>query len=148
VDKVLVATLATVFAGGAIAIQAPLNSELGGSVGTFAAASVNFAVGTALLLCVTVVFGGGFGDLSDAKELPWYYVFGGGLLGAMYVTVALLTVRSLGAGGVTAATLAGQLAASVAIDRAGALGLPERDITVGRMAGVALLAVGTYLMVR
>jgi transporter family-2 protein len=49
---------------------------------------------------------------------------------------------------VTAATLAGQLAASLLIDRLGILGLAEREITVGRVAGVAILLLGTYLVVR
>jgi hypothetical protein len=46
------------------------------------------------------------------------------------------------------ATFAGQLAASVVIDRLGILGLAEREITVERLAGVALLMLGTYLVVR
>ena len=147
-DKVLVATIAAAAAGGLVAIQAPLNSEVGNSIGTWAAASLNFAVGTALLIAITVLVGGGLGDLSEARTLPWYYLVGGGALGAAYVTVALVTVRTLGAGGVTAATLAGQLAASVVIDRAGILGLAEREITLGRLAGIGLLVVGTYLIVR
>ena len=43
--------------------------------------------------------------------------------------VTLITVRELGAGGATAAVIAGQLALSVVIDRAGVLGLDERAIT-------------------
>ena len=147
-DKVLLATIATLAAGGLIALQAPLNSELGHSVGTLAAASVNFVVGTVILVALVLVAGGGYANVSEAGSLPWYYVLGGGILGAAYVTVALVTVRSLGAGGVTAATLAGQLAASLVIDRAGVLGLAEREITLPRVAGVVLLLVGTYLVVR
>jgi bacterial/archaeal transporter family-2 protein len=73
---------------------------------------------------------------------------GGGLAGAAYVTTALLAVRSLGAGGVTAATITGQLAASLVLDRLGVLGLEERPLSVGRALGVVLLAVGTLLVVR
>jgi bacterial/archaeal transporter family-2 protein len=94
------------------------------------------------------VFAGGFGSLSGAAELPWYYTLGGGAVGAAFVIVAIITVPTLGAGGVTAATLAGQLAASLVIDRLGILGLAEREITVGRVAGVAILLLGTYLVVR
>ena len=54
----------------------------------------------------------------------------GGVLGAAYVTTVLLTVRTLGAGGVTAATVAGQLTMSVVIDRIGFLGLDETPITL------------------
>jgi transporter family-2 protein len=141
------AVLATVFAGGLIALQAPINSMLGKSVGSLAAASVSFAIGLAALVAITVVFAGGFGDLGEAKGLSWYYLMGG-ILGAVYVTTALIAVRELGAGGVTAATIAGQLAMSVVIDRAGILGLDERPLDFGRILGIGLLAAGTFLVVR
>lgn len=138
---------ATVVAGGLVALQAPINSTLGKSVGTFAAASVSFAIGLAVLVTITLVVGGGFGEVSNAGDLRWYYLTGG-LLGAAYVTTVLLSVRHLGAGGVTAATIAGQLTMSVLIDRAGVLGLEERGLTVQRVIGIALLAAGTVLVVR
>ena len=64
------------------------------------------------------------------------------------MTTVLLTVRTLGAGGVTAATVSGQLTASVVIDRLGLLGLDETPITLGRVIGVALLFAGTVLVIR
>ena len=139
--------LATVVAAGLVALQGPINSELGKSVGTFAAASVSFAIGLAVLVAITLVGGGGFGDVGEARNLPWYYLTGG-LLGAIYVTTILLTVRTIGAGGVAAATVAGQLTMSVIIDRAGVLGLEERGLDAGRILGIALLAAGTFLIVR
>ena len=139
--------MATVVAGGLVALQAPINSNLGKSVGTFAAASVSFAIGLAVLVTITVVVGGGFGDVSKAGDLRWYYLTGG-VLGAAYVTTVLLSVRELGAGGVTAATIAGQLTMSVFIDRVGVLGLEERGLTLQRILGIALLAAGTVLIVR
>ena len=139
--------LATIVAGGLVALQAPINSTLGKSVGTFAAASVSFAIGLAVLVAITLIAGGGFGDVSNAGDLRLYYLTGG-LLGAAYVTTVLMTVRELGAGGVTAATIAGQLTMSVFIDRAGVLGLDERGLTLQRILGIALLAAGTVLIVR
>jgi transporter family-2 protein len=121
---------------------------LGKSVGTFAAASVNFFVGLCLLALLTLVFANGFGELGEGRGLAWYYWVGGGVVGAAYVTTVLLSVRHLGAGGATAATITGQLAASVALDRAGVLGLQETPITASRVLGVALLVAGTILMVR
>ena len=69
-------------------------------------------------------------------------------LGAVYVTNALITVSAIGAGGVAAGTVAGQLIASVAVDRLGLLGLDEVPLTPERIIGVALLFVGTLLIVR
>jgi transporter family-2 protein len=142
-----VAVLLTVFAGGLIALQAPINSMLGKAVdNSFAAASISFLIGTIALVAITALVGG-FGNVGEARHLSWHYLTGG-LLGAVYVTTALVAVRSLGAGGVTAATITGQLTASVLIDRAGILGLSERPLSAQRLAGVALLAAGLFLIVR
>ena len=146
-DAKAVAVLATALAGGLIALQAPINSVLGKEIGSLAAASVSFAIGLLALVLITLLFGGGFGDVGEARNLSWYYLTGG-VLGAIYVTTVLISVRELGAGGVTAATIAGQLTMSVVIDRAGVLGLEERALTAERIFGIALLALGTYLVVR
>jgi bacterial/archaeal transporter family-2 protein len=80
-------------------------------------------------------------------DVPWYYLTGG-VLGAAYVFTALVTVGSIGAGGVAAATITGQLTASIVLDRLGVLGLDEVPITFERIAGVVLLLAGTFLIVR
>jgi bacterial/archaeal transporter family-2 protein len=64
------------------------------------------------------------------------------------VSTVLVTVRSLGAGGVTAATIAGQLTAAIVVDQLGILGLEKQAVTVPRLVGVALLAAGTFLVVK
>jgi len=141
-----VAVVLTAAVGGLIALQAPVNSLLGQRVGTVAAAVVSFALGTIALAGIAVL-SGGLGKLGEVRSVPWYYLVGG-LLGAAYVTCVLVTVRSLGAGGVTAATIAGQLTMSLVVDQLGILGVAQKPITVSRAAGVALLVVGTFLVVR
>jgi hypothetical protein len=59
---------------------------------------------------------------------------------------ALITVRSLGAGGVTAALVATQLGASAVADRFGWVGLETTALTPGRVLGIALLLAGTWLV--
>ncbi len=145
-DKGLAVAL-TAVVGGLIALQAPINSGLGKRIGTLPAASVSFAIGTVLLVILALVFGGGFGRLGEAWNLPWYYLLGG-ILGAAYVTTVLVTVRPLGAGGVVAATIAGQLTAAVVVDQLGILGVDKQVVTAPRLAGVLLLAAGTFLVVK
>ena len=140
------AVILTACAGGLVAMQAPINSMLGKAAGTFTAASISFTIGTIALVGITLI-GGSRVDLAAAGELPWYYLTGG-LLGAAYVTTVLVSVRTLGAGGVTAATIAGQLSFSVALDRLGVLGLDQKPLSASRVAGVALLAAGVFLIVR
>jgi len=146
-DKTPIVVLATVFAGGFIALQAPINAGLGRAVGSIPAASISFAIGTAALVAITLLLAGGYGRVGEISGLSWYYLLGG-VLGAIYVTTALIAVQTLGAGGVTAATIAGQLAMSVFLDRVGAFGLEQRGLTPLRVLGVGLLAVGTILVVR
>jgi transporter family-2 protein len=146
VDRGL-AVILTAIVGGLIALQAPINSTLGKSVGTWQAATVSFALGTIVLGAIVLIGAGGFGDVGEARHLSWYYL-GGGVLGAAYVTTVLVTVRTLGAGGVTAATIAGQLTMAIVVDQLGILGVPKQSITWHRLVGVLLLAAGTFLVVR
>ncbi len=141
------AVVLTAVVGGFIALQAPINSMLGRSVGSFQAALVSFAIGTLLLAAIVSLATGGFGQIAEIRGLSWYYLTGG-VLGAAYVTTVLVTVRTLGAGGVVAATIAGQLSMSVAIDHFGLLGVAKQPISALKVVGVVLLAAGTFLVVR
>ena len=143
-----IAVLATVAAGGVVAAQAPANNVLSKYVGNFGAASVNFLAGTICILFVTFAFAGGFERDAGAESPPWYYWVLGGFGGVAIVTTTLIAVREVGALGVTAAVVAGQLALSVVLDRLGVLGLDERAITWEKMLGIALLALGTLLIAR
>jgi transporter family-2 protein len=140
------AVLLMALTGGLIALQAPINAGLGKATGSVAAALVSFAVGTLLLGAIVVIAGQADG-LRSTFDVRWYYLLGGAL-GAAYVFTALKTVGTIGAGGVAAATITGQLTLSVIIDRLGILGLEEQPITAARVAGVTLLLAGTYLIVR
>jgi transporter family-2 protein len=145
VDRGLAVVL-TAIVGGVLALQAPINAGLGRATGNIAAALVSFTVGTLILVLVVAVSGEAAG-LGSTFEVRWYYLVGG-LLGAAYVTMALITVRSIGAGGVAAATVTGQLTTAVVIDRLGVLGLEPTPLSASRIVGVGLLLAGTYLLVR
>lgn len=136
----------TACAGGLVAVQAPINAGLGRSTGSLPAALLSFGVGTIALAAIVVLSGKAAG-LHSAFDVSWYYLLGG-LLGAVYVTNALIAVSVIGAGGVAAATITGQLTASVLIDRFGLFGLDEVALSPQRVIGVALLLAGTVLVVR
>ena len=134
-------------AGCLVGMQAPINSRLGRSVGSVEAATFSFLVGTAALVLILLVARGGIGGLVHVDRAPWWALVGG-LLGAVYVSVALVAVRTLGASGLTAVVIGGQLAISVAIDRFGLLGVARQSVGVQRILGLVLLAVGVVLVVR
>ncbi|HET6831616.1 MAG TPA: DMT family transporter [Solirubrobacterales bacterium] len=134
-----------VVAGLALATQAPINAGLGDSIGGLEAALVNFVVGS-LVLALAALAVGGMPAVPVALEVPRRYLLGG-VIGAIYVAASVLLVREIGAGGIAATTVTGQLACSVALDRVGALGLERRPLTAVRIAAVGLLIGGTCLIV-
>jgi transporter family-2 protein len=142
-----VAVLIGVGAGCLVGMQAPINSRLGKSVGTPEAATVSFLVGTVALVLILLVARGGVGGLGQVGRAPWWALVGG-LLGAVYVSVALVAVRTLGASGLTAVVIGGQLAISVLIDRFGLLGVAKQAVGPQRLLGLVLLAAGVVLVVR
>ena len=141
------AVILTAATGGLVALQAPVNSILGRAIGTWQAAFVSFAIGAVALAAIAALATGGLGQVSGVRNVSWVYLTGG-LLGAAYVTTILVTVRTLGAGGIVAATIAGQLAISVVIDHFGLVGVAKQPITALKILGITLLALGTYLVVR
>ena len=141
------AVLIGVGAGCLVGMQAPINARLGKTVGGVQAATFSFLVGTVALVSLAFILRGGLGSLGHVGRVPWWALVGG-LLGAVYVFVALEAVRTLGASGLTAVVILGQLAISVAIDRFGLLGVARQSIDLQRIIGLALLAAGVVLVVR
>jgi bacterial/archaeal transporter family-2 protein len=141
------AVLAAALGGGLAGMQAPINSRLGRTVGTIQAATFSFLVGTIALLLIASLASGGLGALGRVGRVPWWALLGG-LCGAVYVTMALLAVRTLGASGVTVAIVAGQLTIAITIDRFGLFGLAKQHIDAARIAGLVLVLIGVVLVVR
>jgi transporter family-2 protein len=145
VDKGVAVAVAAVV-GGLVATQAPLNSALGRSVGGVNASVVALGVSFVALLTLAALTDG-LGGIRRIGDAPLHVAIGGGLAGALYVGSIVFTVRALGAGGLTAVTIAGQLGLAMVIDHFGWLGVERSPITVAKVAGVALLALGTWLVV-
>ena len=140
----LLAVLATFAVGAVIAFQPPVNSELGKRTSVIAAAFISLALATVAVGVLMVVLGDG-GQVRRVPHIPVVYLTGG-LMGAVLISVSLVTVRTLGAGGVVAATVAGQLVVSALLDRYGVLGLDRVGLTPSRWIGFTLLLVGTALV--
>jgi transporter family-2 protein len=141
------AVVLAVSAGVLVGMQAPVNSRLGRNLGSVQAATFSFLVGTVALVLIALLFYGGLGSFGTVGKAPWWALLGG-LFGAVYVTVAILTVRTLGVSTLTAAVISGQLAVAVVIDHFGLLGVAKQPIPPVRIAGLVLLVVGVLLVMR
>ena len=142
------AVLVAVGLGGFLAAQAPLNSELGRTVGGVQASVVAVLISLICLVALALLAGGGTGELQRVGDAPLHVILGGGVIGACYVGSIVWTVRALGAGGLTAATIAGQVAVAMVIDHFGWFGVDRSPVDASKLAGVGLLAAGTYLIIR
>jgi transporter family-2 protein len=146
VDKGWAVALAAMV-GGLVATQAPLNSQLGRVVGGVNASVVALTV-SLIALAMLAALTDGLGGIRKLGDAPLHVAIGGGLAGALYVGSIVFTVRALGAGGLTAVTIAGQLGLAMVIDHFGWLGVERSPITMAKIAGVVLLAAGTWLVIR
>lgn len=144
----LMLTLVALVTGGLIALQAPINAEAASRLGhPLAAATMSFCIGTLVLIVLTALFARNVTHLGALKTMPVYMLIGGGLLGAIYVTVTLVLAPRIGVAAVMALGIAGQLVTALLIDRLGLFELLERGLSAGRVGGAVLVLVGA-LMVR
>jgi transporter family-2 protein len=110
-----------------------------------ARAFVSFLVGAAALAVVVVAAARDWPAGERITAAPWW-VWIGGLLGAFYVLGSIVAAPRLGAVTLVALILAGQAIASLTVDHFGWVGFDEHPISLGRVAGVALLAAGVALV--
>jgi transporter family-2 protein len=143
VDR-LFALILTLAVGALVAFQPPSNAALAHHVGDIGAALVSALISVVVLTVVFLAFGdpGRLAGLSGFR--PEYAL--GGIGGAAVVAVSLVTVRTLGAGGVTAVLVGAQLIVAVILDRFGVLGLPHVALDWQRGLGVALIVAGAALV--
>jgi transporter family-2 protein len=139
--------LCAVLAAMALPVQAAINSQLARALGNpVAAVAVSFGAGLVLLVLLVLTV---FRDLPPASDIvripPWLFVAGGSL-GVLYLIGNVVLVPRLGAAAMFSFAIAGQLTAALILDKIGFLGLAVREISVGRLAGAALVMVGAVMV--
>ena len=134
--------------GTMIAAQAPINAELARHLGgAVPAALASFVVGVLSLLVLVTVTGWGRVETAGAMAAPWW-AWTGGAMGAGLVAASAAAVPRVGVAAWVGTLIAGQLLASVALDATGAFGVQPRPPSGARIAGVALLLAGAWLVRR
>ena len=111
------------------------------------AALVSFLVGTAGLIALLVITRTPMPARDTLASVPLWAWFGG-LMGAFYVAISTVVASQLGTTSLLGLALLGQLATALIVDHFGWMGLPEHPITLTRLAGVALLGAGVWLITR
>ncbi len=146
-NPTLLGMIVVVLAGGATALQAPLNARLATAVGSpVNAAFVSFLVGT-LALGVMAMLMQVRPDWSAARALPWY-AWVGGICGVVFVVAATAATPRYGVATTITLMVAGQLLVSLMLDHFGAFGVAAQPINLGRIGGVVLVIAGVILVRR
>lgn len=132
--------------GVALTFQAGVNTQLRAWVGDPArAALISFIIGGAALLLYSLAVRSPWPDVRMLAGAPWW-VWIGGLIGAVYVVVTVSVVPRLGAAVFFAVVVGGQMLASLVADHFGWVGFPQHPISLGRIAGAALILAGVLLI--
>jgi transporter family-2 protein len=111
------------------------------------AALISFLVGTAALIALLIVTRAPLPPRDTLAAVPVWAWFGG-FMGAFYVAISTVVASQLGTTSLLGLALLGQLATALVVDHFGFMGLPEHPITLTRLAGVALLGAGVWLITR
>ncbi len=127
--------------------QAGINAQLKGFLGNpVQAALLSFTVGTTLLLVLAFAMQLPLPSGKVLAGIPWWAWLGGGLCGAIYITMVILLTPRLGASTTFGLIIAGQLIMSMVLDHLGAVGFAVHPINAWRVAGAVLLILGVILI--
>lgn len=135
-------------AGMGVAVQFGVNGQLRRlSNQPIWASFVSFFVGTAALFLCFIATRRAWPAGDHLAHAPWW-VWTGGLLGAFYVVVSVVSGPRLGSAALVACVIVGQLVASVVIDHFGWVGYPIHAVSPGRIIGALLLLAGVTCVLR
>ena len=138
--------LMALIAGSIAPVQVGLNSQLGRHIEhPLLAALVSFLVGTASLIAVMAFTGPGLAAMPKLLGAPWF-LWLGGLCGAIFVTITIISSPKLGAASTMGLVIAGQMLASVILDHYGLVWFEAHPVSLIRIFGLILMIVGVVLI--
>ncbi|WP_126453229.1 DMT family transporter [Sulfuriflexus mobilis] len=135
-----------IVAGGLVAIQGAVNSQLGTLLShPLQAAFISFLVGTLGLWIMVLILNESLPQLSQLKAIP-IKLYVGGLLGAAFITATIVLIPKIGVANMLIAALIGQILGSLVLDHFGLFGVPQKPIEISRMAGAGCVVLGLYFI--
>ncbi|MFI5210907.1 MAG: DMT family transporter [Gemmatimonadales bacterium] len=140
--------LAAIAVGLVLPLQTGINAQLRLALGhPLAAALVSFLVGTVVLAAAVLMLRVPLPLGRAAEQTNWWH-WTGGVLGALYIFVAVVLAPRLGAATLIASIVAGQMLASLLLDHFGWVGFAPHPISPARLAGALLVIAGVVLIRR
>jgi len=135
-------------AGMLLPVQSGINAELKNLVGNpFLAATIQFLVGTMVLLLFVVAIRTPLPGVAKLTSAPWW-IWAGGICGANFIVVAIFLAPRLGASTLVGVSVTGQMVVSLLLDHYGLIGYPLHPANPWRIVGAVFLLVGVALIQR
>lgn len=139
-------TLLALASGISLAIQVGMNASLAkGLQNPMIAALSSFLIGTLGLILYMLTSKQTIPSAQAVQQLPWW-VWMGGLLGAVYVTLTIVAAPKIGAAQLVAFVVTGQMLTSLILDHYGLVGFEVNTLNVWRILGAVLLITGVILI--
>ena len=143
---ILTALIVALFSGLAIGTQSSLNSAVGKITGaTLTGLLVNFVGGVASGLVLAVIYARQGNVPSSAIQAPTIeIIIASGLLGIGIITGIAYALPKIGVAAGLSAIIAGQMIVAILVDTFGLTGGEPIPLDWYRIAGIVLLALGTW----
>lgn len=139
--------MALVFCCGALLpLQTGLNARLGKSIGSPIYASLlSFVVG-ALAVLIYLPFTTETLNLKLLKSASITSLLGGGIIGALFITLTMLALRTIGMALTFSLVIAGQIILAVFLDHFKILVSEQHPFNAWRMAGILMIILGVIIV--
>jgi bacterial/archaeal transporter family-2 protein len=138
----------TVGAGISVLIQQALNANLRAQLNSAAwSGFMSYFLGVLCMVALAILLRDPLPSSTTIARVP-LWAWSGGIFGAIFIGLSIITIPKLGGAAYIALLVTGQMIAALAVDHFGWLGVPERPIDLPRMLGVALLIGGVVLIRR
>lgn len=147
-QSLVLPALLSVTAGVSVLIQQVLNANLRTELNSPVwSGFMSYFLGVVCMVLLAVVLRDPVPSVTVMVRVPWW-AWSGGVFGAAFIALSILMIPKLGGAAFIALLVAGQMIASLVFDHFGWLGIPQRPVDLGKLAGVALLIGGVVLIRR
>jgi transporter family-2 protein len=144
-SNTVVVLVIAIVGGAAAVIQAQLNGVMDKGMGTLESVFITYAVGGVAITLIMLFMRGG--NLSALPSLPWYVVFAG-ICGLIIIGSISFAVPRIGLVALITILVATQFILGALIDHYGLLGAEIRPMTMQKLAGIGILMLGVWLIIR
>jgi transporter family-2 protein len=128
-----------------ITLQAQFMGVMDKNIGTLESMFITYASGGLLIGFAMLVNRGG--NLSAWRSVPWY-VMSAGVLGLIIVGTIGYSTQRLGLATAFTIIVASQFIAGALLDHFGILGADLRQLDFTRLAGIGVMLLGVWLIIR